>query len=382
MENIKQKVYITFFTLGIVMFLISLVTFVIAYGIYKENDQLQSDAIEIGSTVFRLEHLTSTLNYFGHKHIISENKEEMEVYKDYLIAIHAELDDVIEEVVATKGEKNKLFYEQFQIKWELFYHYFYTAIQFSEENNQLESQMWFIRANEVFEELNTDYLLPLYKRSYRYIAEYVEKQSINNRHFTLLEVLFLLITITCFVATWYYLKKVVRNSEQLSERLQFLAYHDDLTELPNRRYFKKIVNTAIEKAENFAIMYLDIDKFKSINDQYGHETGDRVIQAFANKIKGSLGEMDILGRIGGDEFTIFVKDYTSKEEVMVLATKIVQSFQQPSIIDGNEFQISTSIGIAFYPRHGKDYEAVLRRADQALYKAKLTRSSFVIYREE
>lgn len=160
-----------------------------------------------------------------------------------------------------------------------------------------------------------------------------------------------------------------------SERIiEHLAYHDALTELPNRRFFMKQIREEIEIAEikdsMFAVLFLDIDQFKNINDTWGHEQGDRVLREVASRIQKSLRPTDLIARFGGDEFTILLGNIASASEVENLVKKIQQDFEELIIVGDREYNISFSTGIALYPQHGKTIDAMLAKADTALYEVK------------
>lgn len=378
MEEVKQKLYFTFFTLGVVMFILTVGTWITAYKIYEENNQFQTENLEVTAMLFELENLTTTLNYVGQKHLLAIKKGEKERHEAYLISVHDEIDELMEEIATILLEMDDKFFEQLHNRWELFCHFYHTAIVLSEQQKNMDSLVWFMKANSIFAEINVDYIDPLFENSYRFIMDHVEKQRENSRKFMFTQLFLVVITAICFIATLYYLRKIVMRSDTLNDRLKYLAYHDELTGLPNRRYLRKHVELAIRNNEKFALMYIDVDKFKEINDRFGHEVGDQVIVAFANRVDESLSEDDLLGRLGGDEFIIYI-DKRREEEVKNIAEKIIRSFDIPFFINDSQFKLSTSIGIAFYPINGKDYKTLVRNADRALYRAKGKRCSYIIY---
>lgn len=169
-------------------------------------------------------------------------------------------------------------------------------------------------------------------------------------------------------------------SRDITERLAYeqqlthMAYHDTLTGLPNRRLFKEKLEQALEEAKQnrkkVAVMYLDLDNFKYINDTLGHDVGDELLKQFASRVKGCLRNQDVLSRQGGDEFTILLPEIEEENDVFRIADDILESFQKAWNIGRNLFRTTSSIGIAFYPENGtKEYE-LMRSADAALYQAK------------
>ena len=153
-----------------------------------------------------------------------------------------------------------------------------------------------------------------------------------------------------------------------------MALHDPLTGLPNRRLLEDRIGLALSHARRYdrvvGLLYLDLDGFKTINDERGHEAGDRLLLMVAERLAASTRQQDTVARIGGDEFIMVLADLNDAEDVMRPATKILDALAQPFEIDGAALQITVSIGIAAYPRNGLDVHGLIARADQALYDAK------------
>jgi diguanylate cyclase (GGDEF)-like protein/PAS domain S-box-containing protein len=153
-----------------------------------------------------------------------------------------------------------------------------------------------------------------------------------------------------------------------------MAYHDALTGLPNRLLFNDRLNVAMLSAQRnnkkFAVMMLDLDKFKNINDTYGHDIGDQLLQSVGNRLRGRLRKSDTVARMGGDEFMLLLPEIDHAEYAELIAKKIVESFQRPFSLGKLDLQITTCIGIAIYPDSGADFDALKKNADIAMYKAK------------
>ena len=161
---------------------------------------------------------------------------------------------------------------------------------------------------------------------------------------------------------------------QRDERLRHLAQFDPLTDLPNRALFDDRLQVALSqsrrKEEKLALMFLDLDKFKPVNDSYGHAVGDALLVAVAARIKHLLRESDTVGRMGGDEFVILIHPVASVQDVTIVAEKIRHALAQPFELLDHHITISASIGIALYPQHGTDGISLARVADNAMYQAK------------
>ncbi|MEK4230420.1 diguanylate cyclase domain-containing protein [Solibacillus sp. FSL H8-0538] len=166
----------------------------------------------------------------------------------------------------------------------------------------------------------------------------------------------------------------ISKQKESEEKLKFLAYHDALTGLPNRRLFSKHLSEALvllkELDQCFAVMLLDIDNFKMINDCYGHEIGDKVIEEFGHRLQKIMGGFGVAARLGGDEFIILINQVDSEKSVELFAKRIQQSFEQPVIIQQTAHYITTSIGITLCHKNSLTASMILKSADEALYVVK------------
>jgi diguanylate cyclase (GGDEF)-like protein/PAS domain S-box-containing protein len=163
--------------------------------------------------------------------------------------------------------------------------------------------------------------------------------------------------------------------KQLHTRLRFIAQHDELTQLPNRRLFHDRLETAIVRAQRhqgrLSLLFIDLNKFKQINDQYGHACGDLLLREVARRLKDCVREADTVARIGGDEFVAILEEMSQPEHAALVKEKIHQALLAPLLLaDGRTLRIAASIGIAHYPEHGSDMQQLVRHADQAMYATK------------
>lgn len=176
-----------------------------------------------------------------------------------------------------------------------------------------------------------------------------------------------------------------RHVAERTQQLHHLAHHDPLTQLPNRRQLATCLAAALTRAtatgQRVALLFVDLDNFKSINDTLGHNFGDRVLQSMTERLRAATGARALLARLGGDEFTVLMEDVKSFEEVEELAGALVATLQEPLLVDGRVLSTSASIGASMYPDHATDSDALLRAADVALFRAKeLGRNRFTFYR--
>jgi diguanylate cyclase (GGDEF)-like protein len=177
-----------------------------------------------------------------------------------------------------------------------------------------------------------------------------------------------------------------RHVDERTRALHHLAHHDPLTQLPNRRQLSSRLGAALARAgtrAQLALLFVDVDNFKSINDTLGHSFGDRVLQHIADRLYAAIGGAGLLARLGGDEFTVLLEDVESADEAAACASRIVSTLQEPLTVDGRLLTTSASVGASLYPDHASDAEGLLRAADVALFRAKeLGRNRFALYSPE
>ncbi len=179
----------------------------------------------------------------------------------------------------------------------------------------------------------------------------------------------------------------ITDRVQSQNELRFMAHHDSLTSLPNRTFFMSQLSRAIKRAErskgSIAVFFMDLDRFKNINDTFGHDTGDKLLRLIADCLLKEIRGSDTIARLGGDEFAVIMEDINSDEDVIHAAEKIIDLLSRPFTIDNNEFYGTTSIGISLYPGDATSPQALLKNADTAMYQAKaLGRNTYRFYSKE
>lgn len=182
------------------------------------------------------------------------------------------------------------------------------------------------------------------------------------------------------------LRVEIEERKRVEEKIKHMAFHDTLTSLPNRTLFNDRLTLSLAHAhrtsELLAVVFLDLDRFKSINDTLGHSVGDLLLHEIANRLKRCIREEDTVARFAGDEFTLLLLGINEAEDVSNIARKILDAIQQPLMIREHELYITTSIGIAIYPNDGGDAETLLKNADTAMYHAKEQgRNNYQFYTE-
>lgn len=179
----------------------------------------------------------------------------------------------------------------------------------------------------------------------------------------------------------------ISRRKQVEEQLLHLANHDALTSLPNRSLLLDRLSQALMFAERsggqVAVMLIDLDRFKNINDSLGHEAGDKIIMEIARRLSASVSAGDTVARLGGDEFVVIRPDVVREDAVVLVAKQILEAMSQPMMIQGHEFYPTGSIGISMFPKDGSDSQALLKNADTAMYRAKdAGRNNFQFYAHE
>ena len=166
----------------------------------------------------------------------------------------------------------------------------------------------------------------------------------------------------------------VTRRKRKAQQLTYIATHDPLTGLPNRVMFSDRLTMALAQAkrneQKLAVMILDLDRFKNINDTLGHDAGDQLLTGVGDRLVGLLRKSDTVARLGGDEFMVLLPQIGRTDDATKTAQKILKGFQKPFSIDNNELSITTSIGIAIYPEGGEDVDTLIKNADTAMYRAK------------
>jgi diguanylate cyclase (GGDEF)-like protein len=177
-----------------------------------------------------------------------------------------------------------------------------------------------------------------------------------------------------FVQTIANILATALDRRSAEERIARLAQYDALTGLPNRTLLRERLAQATVDARRYqrhvAVMFLDLDEFKLVNDSFGHGVGDEVLVRVAQRLRESVRDGDTVGRLGGDEFAIVLSDMTSPRDAHVVAQRIADSLAQPVVLDGREIRVTASIGIAVHPGAGDDPAMLLKNADAAMYRAK------------
>lgn len=175
----------------------------------------------------------------------------------------------------------------------------------------------------------------------------------------------------------------ITERKKQEERLQYLAHHDPLTQLPNRTLLndrlQQALNVARRNWKKLALIFLDLDLFKTVNDTLGHAAGDLLLKEIALKLQSCVRDCDTVARLGGDEFTVVLNDVSETKDVAMIAQKILDSLVLPFNLDGREFHISASIGISLFPADAQDIGTLTKYADTAMYQAKKKGNNYQFY---
>ncbi len=181
--------------------------------------------------------------------------------------------------------------------------------------------------------------------------------------------------------------RVMEERIEHAHRVEYLAFHDNLTDLPNRAFFTRLLTQGMQQARrynrNLALLFLDLDRFKTINDSLGHDAGDELLQEIGRRLQGAVRESDIVARLGGDEFVVLLPEIQSGNQVSPVAEKILAAVAKPFRLVGQEFRVTVSIGITLFPGDGEDEQSLMKNADVAMYYAKEQgKNNYQFYSEE
>lgn len=174
--------------------------------------------------------------------------------------------------------------------------------------------------------------------------------------------------------------------KELSANLEFLAHYDSLTHVPNRIMLENLVRQSLAVASRnrsqLAFLFIDLDRFKNINDSLGHSVGDEVLKIVAMRLRQSLREMDIVARLGGDEFVVVLVNPKVADDIIIVCNKLCGVLRQPMSMGDYDLVVTPSIGISVFPKDASNYETLLKNADTAMYKAKQCgRDNYMFYSE-
>ncbi len=169
-------------------------------------------------------------------------------------------------------------------------------------------------------------------------------------------------------------QQAYKDLQDAHQKILHLAYNDALTDLPNRQSFEERLTAALDDAsrsdERVAVVFMDLDEFKQVNDTMGHATGDQLLNFAAERLKRLIREDDGVARVGGDEFMLFFRDVKTVDEASRMAERVLSAFRKPWAIGGREVRSTASIGVAVFPEHGHDPRTLVKNADTAMYRVK------------
>jgi len=257
----------------------------------------------------------------------------------------------------------------------------------------LEKFVWDIHYTLLPEELHTDSMLESLNHTYMKILETGQGLELNTPRETIFQlsdgvyhnVEVVLYTYETIIG--YRIGGIVRDStgrKQTERRLEYLAMHDVLTDLPNRQLFQDRLESALARVRRkssgtLAVMLLDLDNFKEVNDSYGHAYGDQLLKIAALRLQTCLRKSDTAARMGGDEFTLIIEEVADLEKCIFIAQKVLDAISLPMDVEGKSLKVTASIGISLLTPESDDAVTLLRKADIAMYQAKRTRNCFKLY---
>ncbi|HEX2795613.1 MAG TPA: EAL domain-containing protein, partial [Immundisolibacter sp.] len=179
-------------------------------------------------------------------------------------------------------------------------------------------------------------------------------------------------------------QRAAQEQIEHAKRIEYIAHHDSLTALPNRGFFSQMLNQMLAQAKRYdrqlAVLFLDLDRFKLINDTLGHDAGDELLKEVARRLKQAVRESDIVARLGGDEFVVLLPEQCDQDSLVIVARRVLDLVSKPYDLLGHEFRVTVSVGISRYPEDASDEQSLLKNADIAMYHAKEKgRNNFQFY---
>ncbi len=216
-------------------------------------------------------------------------------------------------------------------------------------------------------------------------AETVERHR-NRHHYTVSQTITPIHDEQGKISHFVAIHEDISKQKETQKRIEYLAHHDILTQLPNRALFydrlKQAITVSRRSGDKFALMFLDLDHFKQVNDKYGHALGDLLLQAVAKRLTTTLRASETVARLGGDEFTILLPGIKAKREAIMVGKKIIHALGKNFTLDKHKITSGVSIGIAIYPDHGRDDNQLTSAADSAMYHAKRHHGSAIAFASE
>ncbi len=236
----------------------------------------------------------------------------------------------------------------------------------------------FVISDEKYHALLSAKYIPDYKLWVvgRTELSYVDNIFINE--FGILLIIFIFLQL----GFYFLVKSIAKNEQRTRSQLIYQANHDPLTSLPNRLYMRRNIHNWVKnESEQFSLLFIDIDNFKCVNDTHGHDFGDKVLKQIALRLMRFRSRLSLVVRESSDEF-LFLTPLTNEPEIKRLAERIIDVLSQPYEVENSQFLLGCSIGIARFPKHGKDLDSLLRSADISMYKAKQQQNSYSIFTTE
>ncbi|MFT9495935.1 GGDEF domain-containing protein [Anaerosolibacter sp.] len=203
-------------------------------------------------------------------------------------------------------------------------------------------------------------------------TQYILLKTAESTNAPYISIFFYIALLFSIILTTYFVHRLVLKEKE-NLRLRQLAYYDDLTGLYNRRALLNLgesyLNSLSPKRDQASVLFIDLDKFKTVNDELGHHTGDLLLKAFCHRFKSFVREKDIIGRYGGDEFIVILSDI-DQEDTLTFAQRALEEMAKPIFINSKAISITPSMGISLYPTDGHTLEILIDKADKAMYRAK------------
>ncbi|WP_050184492.1 EAL domain-containing protein [Domibacillus robiginosus] len=381
--NVHKKIFLVMLVMFVSVVTMGSISLYTSHTINNKTVEVMNKYTQSVELIYNIRHLTEEIILTNFRTNHEEKSDFFQKNAQQLQRLKQELAENLQEYEEVHSDNSTMLYQTFYSRWQAYL----TAVE-AEKNTTRDSRTGQSAKTETREDhelvkSSLDTLLNFEKDELEKLKNEQEAAySASTKIIWGALVLFLLLGTTLLL----YVKNIVKLNKENEKKIHYLAYHDPLTGLPNRRLFNEKLSASLleakKKDKSIGVMFIDIDRFKHVNDTLGHNKGDLLIQLVAQRLTSCLGNNGIVSRRSGDEFTVLLSD-ADETQLEKTAASILQAFKEPFQVKSSSLHVTSSIGVSIYPQNGKNPDALLRAADLAMYEAKKNgRNSFCFLTKE